>query len=212
MAKDKKVQEATKDYRELSTKTIIIVVSLLISGSLFLVCGKVYIQQQQKVLTPSSTTNKPTPQLTTPSDQTTNTATPAQNSSPASNTKNTPVNTKAQGYTASVCTKTILPKTMVRQPTTSLTADTEKVYQNGVDGYIQTCTADSTGYKPSDIRVEPINGIIMVSTYPNQKEINTCMTLQESNYASSPYYDPNLLPAKRITWESYCSAPSEKYM
>ncbi len=67
------------------------------------------------------------------------------------------------GYVAPVCTKSVLPhgSRTVQQPY-SYTDETRTV--RGSDGYLQTCTADSTGWKPADVRKEPVDTVVYQGT------------------------------------------------
>lgn len=69
-------------------------------------------------------------------------------------------------YIASVCTKTTIPYTTeyVNDPNMY----EGSTYEGGMgwDGYKETCTADSTGYKPADYTSPPYNKKIYVGTKP----------------------------------------------
>jgi len=77
-------------------------------------------------------------------------------------------------YVASVCTKTTIPYTTeyVNDPNMY----EGSTYESGMgwDGYKETCTADSTGYKPADYTSPPYNKKIYVGTKP------------KPNYSSQP--------------------------
>lgn len=85
----------------------------------------------------------------------------------ASQQQSTPTFTpQNKPYVASVCTKTTLPYK------TEYVNDPEmyegSTYDSGLgwDGYKETCTADSTGYKPPDYTSPPYNRKIYVGTKP----------------------------------------------
>lgn len=99
---------------------------------------------------------------------------PTQSSPSSSFTKSTP-STSSQGsistnskyvykpYVSSVCTKTPIPyKTSYTNASFLPVGETTTV--GGTDGYTQTCTADSTGYKPLDITVKSNDKTVWVGT------------------------------------------------
>lgn len=59
-------------------------------------------------------------------------------------------------YVASVCTKTVIPYETEYIDVDYLYVGETQEY-SGWDGYKETCTADSTGYKPSDYTSQPYN-------------------------------------------------------
>lgn len=76
-----------------------------------------------------------------------------------------PVVVQPKAYVAPVCTKTMLPYNTNYQDVNYLYVGQTSSY-GGYEGFVQTCTADSTGYKPQDFRIEPIDKTVLVGTKP----------------------------------------------
>lgn len=93
-----------------------------------------------------------TPQPTTPASPP-----PATHSSPQPEVLGAQTNTAPTPYVPPACTKTVLPyKTVIiRVKIGSNEKSTE-----GKDGYIQRCSADSKGVKPSDVMVPAVDRIL----------------------------------------------------
>lgn len=99
-------------------------------------------------------------------------ATPGKVSSPTQqNDQNTTTTTKP--YVASVCTRTTIPFETVYVDASYLYVGESQGY-GGWDGYKETCTADSTGYKPADYTSQPYNRTVYRGTKP--KPSNTAPT------------------------------------
>jgi len=68
-------------------------------------------------------------------------------------------------YVASVCTKTPIPyKTITIEDPYRYVGNNYSY--GGTDGYLETCTTSSSGYKPSDFRYTPYDKTIYVGTKP----------------------------------------------
>lgn len=66
-------------------------------------------------------------------------------------------------YVAPVCTKTPIPyKTTTTEVSYLYVGETQSY--GGTDGYTETCTADSTGYKPPDFTIPPYDKTTYVGT------------------------------------------------
>lgn len=66
-------------------------------------------------------------------------------------------------YVASVCKKTPIPyKTITKEANYMEVGQTDSY--GGFDGYTETCTPDSTGYKPPDITINPIDKTVLIGT------------------------------------------------
>lgn len=75
-----------------------------------------------------------------------------------------PATTSVPKYVPFKCTKTTIPyKTEYVEVSYLYEGETEVGFE-GYNGYIEKCTASSTGYKPSDYRLEPINRTVYVGT------------------------------------------------
>lgn len=68
-------------------------------------------------------------------------------------------------YVASKCTKTVIPYKTVYEEVSYMYVGETSSY-GGYDGYIESCTADSTGYKPPDYKSSPIDKTVLVGTKP----------------------------------------------
>lgn len=68
-------------------------------------------------------------------------------------------------YVPFKCTKTPIPYQTVYKEVNYLYVGETDSY-GGYDGYIETCTAGSDGYKPPDYRSEPIDKTVLVGTKP----------------------------------------------
>lgn len=66
-------------------------------------------------------------------------------------------------YVAPVCTKTPIPYETVYEDVNYMFEGETSSY-GGYEGYTQTCTADSTGYKPQDYTISPISKTVLVGT------------------------------------------------
>lgn len=83
--------------------------------------------------------------------------------SPASTSKATQAPSTYKPYTAPVCTKTLIPyqTNYVDDPYLDVGQTTS---YGGYDGSTETCTADSTGYKPPDLTIPPLDKTVNVGT------------------------------------------------
>ncbi len=72
-----------------------------------------------------------------------------------------PTNTST--YKPPVCTKSIAPYTTTIQIASYLGGGSTNVH-GGIDGYTETCTADSAGFVPRPVPLNPYNKIIYVGT------------------------------------------------
>ena len=105
-----------------------------------------------------ATINKKTPASTTPP------ATPP--STPATQTSysNPNSSTNYQSvYIPPACTKTVLPYSTSYQDASYMDVGQTSSY-GGTDGWIKSCTADSTGWKPADLTFQPYNKVVYVGT------------------------------------------------
>lgn len=92
-------------------------------------------------------------------NQTSNQSSASSNNKPTSTT--TPTYTST--YKAPVCTKTPTPyKTYIKIASYLSTAET--TVNGGSEGYTETCTADSTGYVPTKVPLNPVDKYIYVGT------------------------------------------------
>jgi len=123
--------------------------------------------QYNKTRTPQNTTDN----LDTPAQPSASTVDQSRRSTPTPTTSSqtipsssTPSRSK---YVAPVCTKTRIPYQTVYEPVSWLTiGETRTSSVAPKDGSIDSCTADSTGYKPSDITLNPVNVVIYQGTAP----------------------------------------------
>lgn len=87
---------------------------------------------------------------------------PASTSSPTAQKPNEAKSTPSlKSYTPPVCTKVPIPYTTTYVNVTYLSPG-QTQSTGGVDGYRDSCTASSTGYKPADAVLQPYNKIIYV--------------------------------------------------
>lgn len=133
-----------------SSKSIEIVRSILMSSS------------ERKTI--EANTEKQTEESTTITDGA------IQGASVTTKSSATPVDIKPSAYVASVCTKTILPFETIYKDDIYLEKG-KTWFTPGFDGYVQTCTADSNGYKPQDNRLEPSNKTVWVGVKKTDAEI-----------------------------------------
>ncbi len=94
------------------------------------------------------------------------TPSPSQSSGTGSTSKPTtytPTPTYTSTYKPPVCTKTTTPYTTTIQIASYLGGGSTNVY-GGIDGYTETCTADSAGFVPRPVPLNPDNKIIYVGT------------------------------------------------
>lgn len=76
---------------------------------------------------------------------------------------------KPKPYVASVCTKKTIPyKTKYENVSYLYVGETDSY--GGTNGYTETCTADSTGYKPADFTSQPFDKTVLVGTKPKPAE------------------------------------------
>lgn len=79
------------------------------------------------------------------------------------NSTYTPSTTPTSTYKAPVCTKTATGyKTFIKLATYLGTGST--TVNGGTEGYTETCTADSTGYIPNKVHLNPVDKYIYVGT------------------------------------------------
>ena len=112
-----------------------------------------------------STEEKSTPGGTVPFDD--GTTTQQDNSVPENNTNSKPSvggGSNATTYTAPKCTKNPIPYKTTYESASWLTVGSTFVI-GGENGYVETCTADSSGYKPPDLTIQPSDKIIYSGTY-----------------------------------------------
>lgn len=100
-------------------------------------------------------------------------------------THNTPTPTYTpKPYVASVCTKTVIPHETEYIEVDYLYVGETREYSSGWDGYKETCTADSTGYKPADYTSPPYNKKVYVGTKQKHtssgSESQSTMTYQQA--------------------------------
>lgn len=89
-----------------------------------------------------------------------------QNSSQSSGTTgSTGTSTKPYSYTPPQCTTTSIPFQTEYKEVSYLNKGETKVISEGKNGTLETCTADSSGYKPKDLRFDPWNKLVYVGTY-----------------------------------------------
>ncbi len=68
-------------------------------------------------------------------------------------------------YVASVCTKIPIPYKTIYKDASYMYTDETSSY-GGYEGFTNSCTADSTGYKPTDYTIQPIDKTVLVGTKP----------------------------------------------
>lgn len=78
--------------------------------------------------------------------------------------KTTSTPTVVTTYVAPVCTETKIPYETTYTDDDTMYVGETFVGLTGRDGSIKTCTADSNGYKPADIRMAPFNAHVYVGT------------------------------------------------
>lgn len=77
-----------------------------------------------------------------------------------------PYSTPLKPYTASKCSKTVIPYQTEYINDPDMYVGTTFESGMGWDGYKETCTADSNGYKPTDYTSPPYNKKIYIGTKP----------------------------------------------
>ncbi len=197
-----------------------LLVSSAILGSVLLFFVLVITYRENSSTTPDTTSSAAATEAVTPTPTPTNATTapaaqptnkPTTNSSPAPASKPTS-NSSATTYVASVCTKTVIPKTMVRQGASWLAANTTQISFTGSDGYKQTCTA-GTYSSASEYTSPPVNGTILVSTKPTSEEINSCVSYNRNTPGTAWYSMTEEVWAYRQNdLYNICATPSTKYM
>lgn len=80
--------------------------------------------------------------------------------------QNSPAQPAPKPYVASVCTKTPIPHQIRYEDVSYLYVGETRDYGGGMDGYTETCTADSYGYKPPDYTLKPYDKTIYRGTKP----------------------------------------------
>lgn len=145
------------------------------------------------------------------SEQPSTTPTNTSQNAGANSYNSRPVNT----YIASVCTKTTIPFTTTYLDTSWLAQGDSRTY-GGVDGWSQTCTADSNGIKPMDLNVPPYNRTVYTGTGPNYSAVtpvtpsnntSTPMTLsQATNYCMGKG-----IPGNSSAWDLCINSAMGKY-
>lgn len=70
----------------------------------------------------------------------------------------------AKPYVPSNCTEIPIPYKTEYQNASWLKTGKRQSLMDGMDGYRVTCTADSSGYKPPDYTIEPINETVYIGT------------------------------------------------
>jgi hypothetical protein len=113
------------------------------------------ISNNTKTLTPTTVQNGATPSPSQPSGTV--------SSSGSKPTTYTPSPTYTNTYKASVCTKTPTAYKTNVQLASYLGSNSTRV-TGGTNGYTETCTADSTGYVPYTVPLNPDNKNIYVGT------------------------------------------------
>lgn len=101
------------------------------------------------------------------------------------NTSNTSATNSYKAYVSPVCTKATIPYKTTYKYVSYLSAGETQSY-GGVDGWTQSCTADSTGYKPADITDPPYNKTVYIGTGK----------APSSTYSSSSSYSPRYSQAE----------------
>jgi len=106
-------------------------------------------------------------------------APPTPTNQPSYNNPNSSTNYKSD-YIAPVCTRTVLPYSTSYQDVSYMDVG-QTSSLGGTDGWTQTCTADSTGWKPTDITYSPYNKVVYVGT-------RQPATVPTPTYSPSPNY------------------------
>lgn len=73
-------------------------------------------------------------------------------------------------YKPPVCKKTPIPFKTVYEEVTWLDPGETESFSDGIDGYIEKCSADSTGYKPPDFKIEPYDKTIYIGAEETPEE------------------------------------------
>jgi hypothetical protein len=72
-------------------------------------------------------------------------------------------NNNSSNYIPPICTKTAIPYSTSYQNASYMNVG-QTFSSGGTNGWKETCTADSDGFKPTDITIPPVNQIIYVGT------------------------------------------------
>lgn len=124
-------------------------------------------KQATKTDTPTNTTTQTKEQTKDPKQTAETKPTTEQSTNQSNNGGNSSQPSTTTGYTntykAPVCTDTPIAYSTSIVIASWLSTATTKV-DGGTNGYTRTCTADSTGYKPSPTTLNPVNKTIYVGT------------------------------------------------
>ena len=121
----------------------------LVIGALIMLPTGLYISERasnnQRIETPDTTTQTPT---------TTQEATPQPAVTPAPTTQTAPPAEQAKKFVPSVCTKKYTYRTAPVYVEKDFMLEGEQRRIAGYDGWVQTCTRNSDGFKPDDVVLE----------------------------------------------------------
>ena len=136
----------------------------LVVGALIMLPTGLYVNElnnSRKVNT--SATTQTEVKNRTPNETTPMPAEPTTEQTKPTPRQATPPPTAPKPYVASVCTKELIPRpapiTVVKD---FMYKDSPQHYQVGRDGWRQTCTRNSDGYKPPDVVLQPLPDEIWV--------------------------------------------------
>lgn len=160
--------------KKLATNNKQLVVGVAIGALIMLPTG-IYLNErnnnrqtgEQTTTAPQSTTDSNLNGLTPIKEQSSNQSSSQPNNGSTSTNKPsstyTPNSTPTSTYKPPVCTKTPTPyKTYIQLA--NYLGTTSTTINGGSEGYTETCTADSTGYIPSKVPLNPVDKYIYVGT------------------------------------------------
>lgn len=109
---------------------------------------------------------------------------------------------KSSAYKASVCTKTVLPYTTEYRDSATMAVGQTQVLFSGKNGYKNTCTPDSNGYKPQDSTLPPIPAVVWVGTKTTTTVTNPPRTYEQAaNYCAT-----HGVPGNSSAWQQCINA------
>ena len=118
-------------------------------------------------------------------------APPTPTNQPSYNNPNSSTNYKSD-YIAPVCTRTVLPYSTSYQDVSYMDVG-QTSSLGGTDGWTRTCTADSLGWKPTDITYPPYDKVVYVGT-------------RQPATAPTPTPTPTYSPSQNYAAKNTCDA------
>lgn len=172
----------SKDLKKQSRKDLIVVIAVFAVMLLIpaLSIAAVNIKENQKNKTAGtksdSSVKSENKQPAQNTNQTTNQSSPTENSKPQPTQNNSSQQSTSQNssgqFVAGVCTKTVIPQSTVYEDVSYLYVGETKTYP-GIDGWRQTCTASSDGFKPADVVSQGLPTKIYRGTKPRPETTPT---------------------------------------